>query len=105
MRLIDGDTLVDAMTSMCNIYDAHGIDTTINRTLIVIAEHAPSFTGVPLEPLCKLLNDIAGAPCRTASGSNKCTELVGDNCCREWEDEECWKRFLTKWMEEQPKEG
>lgn len=42
MRTIDVDKLVDAMTGACNIFDAHGVDTTIARTLITIADKAPT---------------------------------------------------------------
>ena len=45
MRLIDGDALVDAMTGACNIFDAHGADTTLARTLITIADKAPTIGG------------------------------------------------------------
>ena len=42
MRPIDADALVDAMTGACNIFDAHGVDTTIARTLITVAAKAPT---------------------------------------------------------------
>ena len=45
MRLIDADALVDAMTGACNIFDAHGVDTTLARTLITIADKAPTIGG------------------------------------------------------------
>lgn len=45
MRLIDGDALVDAMTGACNIFDAHGADTTLARTLITIADKVPPIGG------------------------------------------------------------
>ena len=45
MRLIDADTLVDAMTGACNIFDAHEVDTTIARTLITVAAKAPTVGG------------------------------------------------------------
>jgi len=45
MRPIDGDALVDAMTGACNIFDAHGVDTTIARTLITVATKAPTIGG------------------------------------------------------------
>jgi hypothetical protein len=45
MRLIDADALQDAMTGVCNIFDAQGIDTTISRTLMIIAKKAPTVGG------------------------------------------------------------
>jgi len=45
MRPIDADALVDAMTGACNIFDAHGADTTLARTLITIADKAPTVGG------------------------------------------------------------
>ena len=45
MRPIDADKLVDAMTGACNIFDAHGVDTTIARTLITVAAKAPTVGG------------------------------------------------------------
>ena len=53
---------------------------------------------VPLEPLCKLLSDIHGAPC---NHTDICSEICGDTCSPMMSDEECWRAFLTKWMEEQ----
>lgn len=45
MRLIDADALIDAMTGACNIFDAHGVDTTLTRTLITIADKVPTVGG------------------------------------------------------------
>ena len=45
MRTIDADALIDAMTGACNIFDAHGVDTTLARTLITIADKAPTVGG------------------------------------------------------------
>jgi hypothetical protein len=55
---------------------------------------------VPLDKLCLLLHDIAGCPCYSQQGADMCNRLIGDQCNTEWDDVECWKRFLTKWMEE-----
>ena len=60
----------------------------------------PTVPAVPLDELCLLLHDIAGSPCYTQPGEDMCNQLIGGQCNPEWSDEECWKRFLTKWMEE-----
>ena len=59
----------------------------------------PSILAVPLDELCLLLHDIVGAPCYTQYGEDVCNQLIGDSCNTEWNDEECWKQLLTKWME------
>lgn len=46
MRPIDADILIEAMAGACKIYDAHGIDTTVARSLITIAEKAPTVDGL-----------------------------------------------------------
>lgn len=61
----------------------------------------PSIPAVPLDELCLLLHDIAGSPCYTQPGEDMCHQLIGDQCNPEWDDAECWKQFLTKWMEAQ----
>lgn len=43
--LIDAYKLIESMTGACNIFDAHGVDTTVARTLITIAEKAPTVNG------------------------------------------------------------
>ena len=63
--------------------------------------NVPSVPAVPLDKLCLLLHDIAGSPCYTQPGEDMCNQLIGDQCNPEWDDAECWKKFLTKWMEEQ----
>lgn len=60
----------------------------------------PTVPAVPLDKLCLLLHDIAGCPCHTQPGEDMCNRLIGDYCNPEWDDIECWKQFLTKWMEE-----
>lgn len=60
-----------------------------------------SVPAVPLDELCLLLHDIAGSPCYTQPGEDMCNQLIGDQCNPEWDDAECWKQFLTKWMEGQ----
>lgn len=60
----------------------------IVKRILTLQEAIPA---VPLEPLCRLLHDIVGAPCYTILGKYTCNT--------EWSDEECWKQFLTKWME------
>lgn len=71
------------------------------RDAIKDIEALPSVQAVPLDKLCLLLSDIAGAPCYTQNGEDKCFQLIGDSCNVKWSDKECWKRFLTKWLEEQ----
>ena len=62
-------------------------------------KNVPSVPAVPLDKLCLLLHDIAGCPCYTQRGEDMCNRLIGDQCNAEWNDVECWKLFLTKWME------
>lgn len=69
--------------------------------LVSAMEEAPSVPAVPLDKLCLLLHDIAVSPCYTQPGEDMCNQLIGDQCNPEWDDAECWKQFLTKWMEEQ----
>lgn len=64
-----------------------------------LIEEAPAVDAVPLDKLCLLLHDIAGCPCYTQRGEDMCNRLIGDQCNAEWNDVECWKLFLTKWME------
>ena len=58
MRLIDADALIDAMTGACNIFDAHGVDTTISRALITIAGQAPTIETEPVRHGHWILPDI-----------------------------------------------
>jgi hypothetical protein len=61
-------------------------------------EKMPNIEAVPMEPLCKLLHDIAYTPCYTTPGLEMCGALCGE-CDTTCGDEECWMRFLKKWME------
>jgi hypothetical protein len=61
-------------------------------------EQQPTIEAVPMEPLCKLLHDIAYTPCYTTPGLEMCGALCGE-CDTTCGDEECWMRFLKKWME------
>ena len=52
----------------------------------------PSVPAVPMDKLCEYLNSVI-YPCII------CKESPGPQCNAKREG--CWKRFLTKWMEEQ----
>lgn len=54
---------------------------------------APEVDAVPLEPLCRLLSQIAGAPCRSIEGDNKCTITLG-NCNPMQGNVKCWENFI-----------
>ena len=90
-------------------------DLIIRKAAISAAKHAwakglepsqyieiiPAVPAVPLDELCLLLHDIAGSPCYTQPGEDMCNQIIGDQCNPECDDAECWKKFLTKWMEGQ----
>lgn len=68
------------------------------RDIKALISVIPPVEAVPMEPLCKLLSDIHGAPC---NHTDICGEICGDTCNPMMGDELCWRVFLTKWMEEQ----
>jgi hypothetical protein len=103
MRLIDADAfdkvLSDAQNECkkCGGNFRYGVLSAVRGNML----KQPTVNAVPLDKLCLLLHDIAGCPCYSQPGEDMCNRLIGDQCNTEWDDVECWKRFLTKWMEEQ----
>jgi hypothetical protein len=63
-RLIDADTLKESMTSACNIFEAHGIDTMIARAVISIID---GIACVDSDSLCEWISVKDRLPAETHS--------------------------------------
>ncbi len=103
MDLISREAAIEAVRIPNGAYDPldrHGIIIARVEACRRIRELS-SVEAVPMDKLCLLLHDIAGSPCYTQPGEDMCNQLIGDQCNTEWDDVECWKQFLTKWMEAQ----
>ena len=60
---------------------------------------SPTVDAVPLDKLCCMLAKYIGFPCNYSPIDEEMANYCGDQCAMD--DIDCWKKVLTKWMEEQ----
>ena len=97
MRPIDGDKLVSIFAQRKEVWRGNGVLPS-NESLMWLAAmditaNIPTIDAVPLDKLCEMLSakhyclQYPNDPASVGRGRKSCKE--------------CWKQFLTAWMEEQ----
>lgn len=70
---------------------------------IEIIQQLPSINAVPLDKLCELLADTLHTPAPCFNNEEICPRMDFGYCrlLDAPDVKECWKKILTKWMEEE----